>query len=95
MFQVKGLYLAHSCGVTGASEGDISRMDLVQPIGFSGQAQDFTQFVESLNITAMEQNLPDAMLPALNQLQEAIAMEDKFATNLQLPSSGNVCTALK
>ena len=87
--KVKGLHLAHSCGVTGVSEGDVSRMDLVQPTSFSARAQDFTQFVESLNITTMEQNLPDAMIPALKQLQEAIAMEDKFATDLQLPSSGN------
>lgn len=65
-------------------------MDLVQPDGFSAQTQDFTQFIESFNIATMEENLSDAMLPALRQLEEAIALEDKFATNLQLPSSGNV-----
>lgn len=80
--------MAHSCGVTGVLEGDISRMDLVQPDN-SAQTQDFTQFVESINITTMEQNLSDAMLPALKQLEEAISLEDTYASNLQLPSSGN------
>ncbi|KAE8738144.1 hypothetical protein FOCC_FOCC016386 [Frankliniella occidentalis] len=89
MYEVRGPCLAHSCGVTGVvTEGDISRMDLVQPDSYLAQTQDFTQLVESLNIT-MEQNLSDAMLPALKQLEEAIAMEDTFVTNLELPSSGN------
>lgn len=82
--------MAHSCGVTGVSEGDISRMDFVQPISIPAQTQDFTQFVDTFDITTMEQNLSEAMLPALKQLEEAIAMEDKFVSNLQLPSSGNV-----
>lgn len=87
--EVKGLNMAHSCGVTGVPEGDISRMDFVQPNSIPAQTQDFTQFVETFDIATMEQNLSEAMLPALKQLEEAIAMEDKFVTNLQLPSSEN------